>query len=1122
MRKFYEQSGFAKLFLLLFLLLVFGQLHAQDRTVSGKVTSGEDGSAIPGVSIIVTGTTTGTITDLDGNYKLSVPEGVTLAFSSVGYQSQSIEVGSRSVIDVTMQSDITELSEIVVIGYGTREKKDLTGAISTVDAEDIERSVQMAPELAMQGKMAGVLVSSPSGLPTDRPTVRIRGVSTFGIADPLYVIDGVPITEFGSGFEQGQAVVRDIRGQVNILSMINPDDIESISVLKDASAAAIYGVRASNGVILITTKKGKEGRPKVDMAYSYGVQKIPNVYNLLPVDEYVNLYQESYNANASQPLPAVFDPNATDAANYAAYLGDKPNIDWQQPMLKSGAAASVVDASARVYGGNENTNYYVSTGYSFTEAPILANWQERYSLATNITSKVSDYVEVGVTYRFAMVNALDQANSLSQAVSAPPWQPQLLEDDYYPIGSPVEEKYGYATTVDTVTTPNPDHPMFGGSNADAPPYTVDYQLKYGQETESNYLARTDKRINENEYQIFRNIGNAYIQVEPIKGLKIRGGISGDWYYNRRTGWTSVNSDMFNITPGNPYTLADGLSSVGSQRYRDSKNYNLVQELTVDWLKQFGDHNINVTLNAMNQNYGFNFVQSSSQYITQEDKEKRGFIESEQYTTVGEWTDRYALQGYMARASYNYASKYYADVTVRRDGTSRFAPDYRWGTFPSVALAWRISGENFMGGLTWINDLKIRAGWGQLGNQETAAFAYLSGVNRATEYSFGSGGGNPYGFVDHGLFLPDFPTEDLSWETTTTTNFGFDGIFFNNRITATVEYYNRVTDGILQSVSFPASVGNYSNPIINVAKVLNQGFEFQLGYNGSIGDLQYSFSGNMTTVDNEVLEVWNNQPFIVGAEQVPGATTSVRIEEGYPLYYIWGFQAGGIFQSKEEVEEYQETYSDSQGTPDLVDAGDFYFRDVNGPPDKEAGYDFYTPFPDSIVDLNDRTYIGNTIPKHFYGFTIGANWKGFDLSVFFQGIGDVYKYNNEMAKGVSMSSTGINQWVNVLNRWTPENPHRYDPDDKVNSLPRAIFNDPAGNNRFSDRFVERAGFMRLRNVTVGYSLPTSVLTSAGFIDRVRLYVSGSNLLTFTKWSGNDPENDNFPIPVTWTFGVNATF
>jgi TonB-linked SusC/RagA family outer membrane protein len=1092
------------------LMLAFVQAIGQDRAVSGKVTSAEDGASIPGVSIIITGTTSGTISDLDGAYRINVPEGGTLTFSSVGYTSQTIQVGVQSVIDVVLAPDVTQLSEIVVIGYGTREKKDLTGAISMMEADDIEKSVNMTPEMAMQGRMAGVYVSTPSGLPTDRPTVRIRGVSTFGIADPLYVVDGVPITEFGSGYEQKQDVVRDIRGQINILSMINPDDIESISVLKDASAAAIYGVRASNGVVLITTKKGKTGRPKVDLAYSVGFQKIPKVYDLLGVSDYVGLYQESYAANPSQALPAVFDPTATDAANYAAYLGNKPTIDWQEPMLNNGAG--VIDASARVYGGTENTNYYVSTGYSYTDAPIHTNSLERYTLATNVTSKVSDWIEVGLTYRFALSNSIDQTSGLTQAVSAPPWQPIYLEDDYYKIGSPVEDKYGYATTVDTVTVPNPDHPMWGGTNATAPPYTVNYTIKYGQETESNYKASNDVRLNENTYEIYRNIGNAYLQIEPIKGLKIKGNLSADWYYNRRKGWSSVNDVMYTITPGNPYALADGFS-VGSLRYRDSRNYNLVKELIIDWVKSFGDHNINVTLSGMDQKYGFHFLQMGSEYLQQEEREKRGIIESELYTSVGEWTDRYALQGYMGRASYNYASKYYADVTVRRDGTSRFAPDYRWGTFPSVALAWRISAENFMSNLSFINDLKIRTGWGQLGNQETDAFAYLSGVNRQSEYSFGSGNGDPYGFRDHGLFLPDFPTEDLSWETTTTTNFGFDGVFLNNKVTATIEYFDRITADILQEVSFPGSVGNYNNPIINLAKVRNSGFEFQLGYNGEVGDFNYSLSGNLTTVHNEVLEVWNDQPF--------GGETG-RIEEGYPLYYLWGFQVDGIFQSTEEVTTYQSVYTDNESDATLVSEGDMYFKDVHGPPDKDAGYDFYTPDPDSVVDLNDRAFIGNTIPKYFYGLNLTADWKGFDLSIFFQGIGGVYKYNWERQKGTDMGSTGINQWTDVMNRWTTANKNTWDPNDLENSLPRAVRGDPAGNNRFSDRFAEKAGFVRLRNIQLGYSLPTSLLTQAKFIERMRFYISGSNILTLTKWTGNDPENDNIPIPRVWTLGVNATF
>ena len=305
-------------------------------------------------------------------------------------------------------------------------------------------------------------------------------------------------------------------------------------------------------------------------------------------------------------------------------------------------------------------------------------------------------------------------------------------------------------------------------------------------------------------------------------------------------------------------------------------------------------------------------------------------------------------------------------------------------------------------------------------------------------------------------------------------------------------------------------------------MINRGFEFQLGYNGRVGDLEYFVNGNMTTVHNEVKEVWNNQPFysLVGGGGSINIGENLRIAEGFPLFHLWGFQVDGIFQSQEEVDDWQATYTDNQTDAALVSSGDFYFKDVHGPPNDE--YDFYSPIPDSVVDLNDRAFIGSTIPGHYYGITLGVNWKGIDFSIFFQGIGDVYKYNNERAKGTSMGSQGINQWQAVLNRWTPSNRNSWDPDDKLNSLPRAVRGDPASNGRYSDRFAEKAGFMRLKNVTLGYSLPQSLLGQTSYIERVRLYISGSNVLTFTNWTGNDPENDNIPIPVTWTFGVNATF
>jgi TonB-linked SusC/RagA family outer membrane protein len=786
---------------------------------------------------------------------------------------------------------------------------------------------------------------------------------------------------------------------------------------------------------------------------------------------------------------------------YQSYLGDKPTIDWQNPFLTNNAVN--MDASAKVYGGTENTNYYVSLGYSQIEAPIKTNEQDRFTLSTNINSKVAKWMEVGLTNRLAYVDIVDRTGegTGTDNASAPPWQPLLLEDDYYQINSPVED-LGYATVQDSITDTSTD------------PYGVTWLSKYGEPSavNMNSLAFQDPALYNNEYRIIRNLANAYLKLKIYKGLSIKGSLSLDYYHNRREWWHSVDQAFFVQTPGNPHATGSG-ASLGSITYRDKYDHNFIKELVLDWIESFGDHNINITLSAMDQQYGFKFIQTGTSEVQQEDPDKRYIRENQEYTTVGEWIDNSALQGYMARASYNYASKYYVDATVRRDGSSKFAPDYRWGTFPSFALAWRMSAENFMSGVTWLNDLKWRAGWGQLGNQETASFAWLSGVSRAPQYAYGSGLGDAYGNNVNGLFLPDFPNEELSWETSTTLNIGFDAIFFKNRFTATVEWYDRLTEDILQPSALPYSVGNYNNPILNIASVRNRGWEFQLGWRDVAGDFQYFINGNLTTVHNEVMEVWNDQPF--GDE-------SARIEKGYPLNYLWGFQVDGIYQSDEEVTNWWNTYSDSQADPALVSEGDMYFKDVHGPPNKDEGYDFYTPYPDSVVDLNDRAYIGSTIPGLYYGLNLGVSWKGIDLTLFFQGIGDVSKVNNARWGGTGMQSRGVNQWTDVENRWTPDNKNQWDPNDKAGSLPRAVLNDPGANTRFSDRWVESGSFMRLRNLTLGYNLPSKWMNNTDYIERCRFYISGMNLWTITNWTGIDPENDDIPIPVTWSFGVNATF
>jgi TonB-linked SusC/RagA family outer membrane protein len=912
-----------------------------DRTISGTVTSTEDGAPIPGVNVLAKGTTRGTVTDVNGKYSLSVPDNATaLLFSYVGFESVERALGSSSVLDVALKPDVKVLQDVVVIGYGEREKKDLTGAISAVKAEDIAKSIAVQPELAMQGRMTGVFVSTPGGAPNQRPQVRIRGVSTFGYAEPLYVIDGIPVTEFGDGVQGG--LIGDIRGNVNVLNLINPNDIESISVLKDASAGAIYGVRASNGVILITTKRGKEGRPKVEVSAQRGVQNVPRMFEMLDVPQYTALYQEAYanNPNEARTLPPEF------VANGPGFLGNRPTVDWQTPLLQRNAISE--DYSARVAGGNQSTSYYVSAGYGRTQSTLIQNDMERYSLAANIKSNVNKWLEVGLTGRFGYINALDNTRTdLGYASRTSPWQ-QIYDANHFT---------GFAPSASASFVPNPELRAMveRGIIQPAIPAFIfapgSPQLLWGVETNHNPFAwHSMSRTN---YSLLRNMGTGYIQVEPLKGLKVKGTVSGDWYYNIRWNFADFNEYLFSQTPGNPYGGNNGLS-VGSYGERHTRNSNLITELSVTYNKTIGDHTFEVLLNHMNQRYVYNLASvgdpvqiSRDPNIVSVGNGRPGFVDAQQFFNVN------ALQGYLGRLSYNYKSKYYLDATLRRDGASRFAPGYRWGTFPAVSAAWRVTEEPFMKDISFINNLKVRGGWGSLGNQETRSFAFLSTVSFSPDYAFGSGLGNAIGTLQQGTRLPDFPVEDLSWERGETSNIGIDALFLN-KFNLTLDYYSRTTRGILQASNLPPSVGNENQPILNIATVRNSGIELELGYTEKIGDLTLNFSGNLTTVRNRVISVFGGNPF--GGEQG-------RIQEGYSMFYLWGYQVGGIFQNQEEIRAWRQANSDATNGNNFA-PGDMYFQDVRRPNSVTGTPINYEEGTDGIINPLDRTYLGKTIPGYY--------------------------------------------------------------------------------------------------------------------------------------------------------------
>jgi TonB-linked SusC/RagA family outer membrane protein len=644
---------------MLLLMLYAPWVLAQDNvTVTGKVISQENNAGLPGVNVVVKGTTTGTTTNADGNYTIAAPANSTLVFSFIGYINEEVAVGNRSTININLAPDIKSLSEVVVIGYGERERKDLTGSISTVSSAEIEKSVAIQPELALQGRAAGVFVSTPGGNPNARPQVRIRGVGTFNFADPLYVVDGVPITEFGSTNISG--VEADLRGNVNILSLINPADIESISVLKDAAAAAVYGVRASNGVVLITTKKGKQGKPRVEVTASRGIQNLRKTYDMLNVQQFTQLYQEAAE-NANQDPQAVFDPTN------ANYLGNSPTYDWQTPLINRDALLE--DYSAKMSGGSEATTYYVSGGYSKTESPLISNNLKRYSLAINVNSKINKYLSAGITYRLGYIDAVDNTfGDLGYTSRASPWQPIYDPNSYA----------GYAPSISQKFKANPDYNPLDQNGGD--PFTTDGDptLLWGPQTRSNVFAQ--QALRHTKYYVLRNLGTSFVQVEPLPGLRFKGTLSIDWFYNRRNDFTDFNAYLFSQTPGNPYNGNDG-TAAGSYGERHSRNLNMVKEFSINYGRAFGNHNIDVLLNAMDQEYGFQLISGSSPVPSSDPRTWGIGSPYRRYVGSGTWRERSTLQGYLARVSYNFNDKYYLDATVRRDGSSRFAPGYKWGTFP---------------------------------------------------------------------------------------------------------------------------------------------------------------------------------------------------------------------------------------------------------------------------------------------------------------------------------------------------------------------------------------------------------------------------------------------------------
>ena len=1041
--------------------------------VNGTVRDA-NGVEVIGATIQAKGTDEGTITDMDGSFSLEVPVGTKLEISYIGYVTDQVTVTPSSQnLKIVLKEDAERLDEVVVIGYGTRSKRDVTTAISTMSSENIAKSVTLSPEMAMQGQMAGVQVQGNQGNPNSRPTIRIRGVNTWGVASPLYVIDGIPVKEYGAGVENDDYT----RGNINIMSMIDPNDIESISILKDAASAAIYGVRAANGVILITTKSGrKETAPKIEYSHKIGVQNQLKRINVMNTQQYANYFNTFFHTNPSYPSDVdrrdllVFDPSSPN------YLGNSDTYDWQSASLNNNALTQ--DYSLRISGGTANADYNASFGYANEEGTRIGDDLERYSGAFRLNVDISKYIRTGVNIRLSHATGHSSiAPDLITAAAIPPWQPIYDENGLH----------GYAGVVE-------GYDEDGNWNSN---------VKYGSMTRNNFLGQMQTRDNVNSST--RIIGNAYLELKPLKGLSLKGTVSLDNFSNNIDEFSEYAGCIFEYGGVDPTAQPEG--SVGSYAERKTTNTNLIYEFTANYTTSIQKNNLDVLFNLMGQQYNSKYTRGLTQYMTTTNPDLRLLGGENQYTSVSSSQNRGALVGMLLRLGYNYDYRYYVDVTMRRDGSSRFAPAHRWGYFPGVALAWRMSGESFMESAEWVDDIKFRASWGQLGNQEVNDMAYLSPINTAPVYAWGNNPNNPgYGYYSTGATIYGMANETLSWEKTTTFNAGVDFALFQG-LNGSFEYYYKMTDGILQPVTLPPSVGLIDQPVDNIAAVKNTGFEVTLNYTKEFGDFLFSVGGNLTTVKNEVVKMYNGVPYL-----------DRGIEEGYSMNYIRGYVLGGMFQSREEAEGFMDQYYDEIYKQAQVQGGDFWFKDVRGVPTEQDianGDRFYSPNPDGRIDSYDQVYLGKTIPGFYYGLNLAAEYKGFDINAQFTGVGDVQKANVIKQSFLNTSAVAANQSPEIWNYWREDN--------KDTTIPRIRLGDPAGNNRFSSYFVENAGYFRMSNLQVGYTLPDAVYKALhNILNYARIYVGASNLFTLTNYGGLDPEDDYNPAPLICYTGLSLRF
>jgi TonB-linked SusC/RagA family outer membrane protein len=971
------------------------------QTVGGKILS-VDQEPLIGANVIIKGTNVGTITDFDGGFSLDVPDLNTaiLEITYIGFLTQDVSVNGRSFIDIILEENSEIIEDVVIVGYKKEIKSQVSSAITSIKTKDIKDLVVVGIDQAIQGQAAGVSVTQVTGAPGDDIKVRIRGTGTLGNNDPLYVIDGVPTT-----------------GNIN---MFSPSDISSIEILKDGAAAAIYGSRAANGVVLITTNRGTKGKPTFSFDAYTGLQQPVGLPDLLNSEEYLMIRNEAItNANKLRN-PANVIPTYD-----MGMLDTLPDTDWLDLVFNP---ALMQRYSLSGSGGGDNSRFYMSGEYQTQDGIYEGQAFDKYQVRFNGELN-NDWFRIG--------NSLSFSHTSRQVINS-------SGDGFGPGNEPSGVRY-LLITAPVVPVTYPD-----GSDLNVTSELGDPVL-YGDGNPNPVVFNRKTDWNIARYRVF---GNIYAELDLFKDLTLRTTIGGDFLFeNEKIFKEKLSPNIYSPTSLNEGRVIDR---------------SLIWNNTLNFTKAFNGQNFSALVGMEAIQNRTDYLGASASNFTRTDPLFRYIDASiasdiDNYGVSGIATE-WALLSYFGQVSYAYQSKYIINATLRYDGSSRFGANNRWGAFPSISAAWNIANEDFFRSIESISSLKVRASWGQLGNQEIGIYPYSSLVSTGDRvYTFGNN-------IATGASIIETGNENIKWEVSTQLNFGMDMSLWQDKLSIVVDAFRKTSDDILVRVPIPQAGGATRPPFINAGSIENKGLEIGLIYKNSIGEVHYNIGANFSAFRNKVTSIASGEPILGGYGSSSGSIT--RTEEGHPVGSFYLYQMDGIFQTQEEIES-------SPFQNQFTRPGDVKFVDING---------------DNIIDDKDRSHVGSPFPDFTYGTTLGLNWKALDFSTLIQGVqgNDIYFLYGGFAYETQLR--GFNSYAGILDRWTPENTDT--------NIPKVSVDDRSGNRRLSTRFLEDGSYLRFRNVTLGYNLTD--LLGKGVVEHCRIYVTAQNALTFTSYSGLDPE------------------